>query len=303
MELEVADLDQWKRRFGPDFGQIKWIEWEGFGLGIAHDLNVKGPSRIVACLDACKEITLIALAILADQIFRLGVRQVFDALLRSEMKLYPAALVVGVDEAIRVAAEAMHVPKAARDAAVAHYDGDLMQGLGQQSPEVPIVVGAAHTGSRVAFDGMIEVGKAQRIAKKEHRRIVAYHIPVALLGIELQGKAADVAFGIRRTALACYGREACEHGGLLADLRKDLRFRIAADVMRDGEGSMGSGALGVHAPFGDHFAIEVRELLDQPDILQQCRAARARRLDIEIVADRLARCMSQVWHGEILFHR
>src|ERR1700738_3071587 len=33
------------------------------------------------------------------------------------------------------------------------------------------------------------------------------------------------------------------------------------------------------------------------------RAALTDGLDIEIVADRLARCMSQVWHGGIQFHR
>jgi len=57
---------------------------------------------------------------------------------------------------------------------------------------------------------------------------------------------------------------------------------------------MGTRALGVHTPLGDHFAVEVCELLHQPDVLQQGRAARAGGLDIEIVADRRARCVRQV---------
>jgi hypothetical protein len=49
---------------------------------------------------------------------------------------------------------------------------------------------------RVALDGVIQVRKAQRVAEKEHRRIVADDVPIALLGIELEGGAADVAFRI-----------------------------------------------------------------------------------------------------------
>jgi hypothetical protein len=45
------------------------------------------------------------------------------------------------------------------------------------------------------------------------------------------------------------------------------------DVVGDGEGPVGAGTLGVHPPFGDDFAIEVGEFFQEPDILQQLRAA------------------------------
>ncbi len=60
-------------------------------------------------------------------------------------------------------------------------------------------------------------------------------------------------------------------------------------------GAINSANTGVHAPLGDHFPVKVCEFLDQPDVLQQGWAARASGLDIEIVADRRARRMSQVW--------
>ncbi len=101
------------------------------------------------------------LAILADQRLGLRIRQVFDSLLAAEVKLHPDPLVVGVKETVGVAAEAMHVAIGTRDATLAHDDGDLVQGLGQQSPEVPVVIGAAHAGTRIALDGVVEVGKAQ----------------------------------------------------------------------------------------------------------------------------------------------
>jgi hypothetical protein len=49
-----------------------------------------------------------------------------------KVELHPEALVLRVDEAEGVAAEAVHVAVAGRDAAVAHHDGDLVQRLGQQ---------------------------------------------------------------------------------------------------------------------------------------------------------------------------
>ena len=69
---------------------------------------------------------------------------------------------------------------------------------------------------------MVEVGKAQRIAKEEHRRVVAHDVPVALLGIKFDREAADVAFGVGRAALAGDSREAREHRRLLADLGEDF---------------------------------------------------------------------------------
>jgi len=85
-----------------------------------------------------------AFTILADQRLGLGIGQIFDALLRAKVEFHPEAFIVGIEEAVGVAAETMHVPKAARDAAIAHHYGDLVQGLGQQGPEVPIVIRAAH---------------------------------------------------------------------------------------------------------------------------------------------------------------
>jgi len=54
----------------------------------------------------------------------------------------PDALVGGVEEAVRMAAEAMHVTKALRNAALAHDDRDLMQSFGSSGPEVPVIVSA-----------------------------------------------------------------------------------------------------------------------------------------------------------------
>src|ERR1700693_758167 len=105
-----------------------------------------------------------AFAILADEGLGFRVRQVLDALLGTEVEFDPDALVCGVDETVGVAAETMHMAETPGNTALAHDNRDLMQRFGQQCPEVPVVVSAAHTGSRITLDGVIDVGKPQRIA-------------------------------------------------------------------------------------------------------------------------------------------
>jgi hypothetical protein len=209
------------------------------------------------------------------------------------MELYPDALIGGIDHREGMAAEEVHVPEALRNAAVGHDDGDLMQSLRQHGPEIPVVVGRAHAGARVALDRVVQVREAQRIAEEEHRRVVADDVPVAFLGVELDGSAADVALGVGGAALPGHGREPNEHGRLLADLRENLRLGVAGDVVRDGEGAVRPPALGMHPALRDHLAVEMRQLLDQPDILQQGRTARPGCLNVEIVRDRRTCSMGQ----------
>src|SRR3546814_19483683 len=75
-------------------------------------------------------------------------------------------------------------------------------------------------------------------------------------------------------ALAGDGRKAGEQGSLLAHLGEDLRLGVAGDFVRDGEGAVGSPAFGMHAALGDNFAIEVRQLLDQPDRSEERRVGK-----------------------------
>ncbi|MNP59319.1 hypothetical protein D3C76_1543060 [compost metagenome] len=94
----------------------------------------------------------------------LGIAEVTDALLGLPGEFHPVPFVGCVDKAEGMAAKAMHVPITIRHAAVAHDDGDLVQGLWQVGPEVPVVLRAAHTGARVALHGVVEVRKIQRVA-------------------------------------------------------------------------------------------------------------------------------------------
>ena len=104
----------------------------------------------------------------------------------------------------------MHVAIRGRKAAFAHHNGDLVQRFGQRSPEVPIILSAAHIGPRIALDRMVQIRKLQRIAQEKHRRVIADQIPIAFVSVELHRKAADIALRVRGAALAGHRSEARE---------------------------------------------------------------------------------------------
>ncbi|OPY82964.1 MAG: hypothetical protein A4E70_00433 [Syntrophus sp. PtaU1.Bin005] len=253
----------------PDLGQVKGIVGMIQGLLLRHDLDVHGPARKITVLDAVIEIPLIAFPALGDHSLRLRIGEVFDPLLGSEVELDPVALVFRADEAEGVAAEAVHVAKACRNAAVAHHHGHLMEGLGQGRPEVPHAVGVAQIGARVAMDDMVEVREFERVAEEENGRVVAHQVPVAFLGVEFKRKTANVPLGVGSASLSSHRGKACKHLRFFADLGKYFCLRVLGDVMGDGEGSVGAGALGVHPPFGNHLPIEMRHFFQVPDVLQK----------------------------------
>ena len=283
VQLHHADFDQRVVLVRPDFGQVERVVGHMGGFMLGHDLHKEGPLRVVAFLQALVQVALVAFAVFADQLLRLRIGQVLDALLRAEVELDPVALVLRIDEAEGVRAKAVHVAVAGGQAAVAHHDGDLVQRLGQRAPEVPVVFGAAQVGARVALDGMVQVRELERVAHEEHRRVVANQVPVAFFGVELEGKAANVTLGVGRAAFTRDGGEAGKHPGLLANVREQLGTGVAGDVVGDGEGAVSARTLGVHAPLGNDLAVKVRQLFKQPDILQQGRAARARRHGVLVV--------------------
>ncbi|MNP57595.1 hypothetical protein D3C76_1524360 [compost metagenome] len=101
------------------------------GLVLGHDLDVEGPARKVARFDAVEQIPMVTFPVAANEVLCLFITEVLNALLALEGELDPVPLIVGVDQAEGVAAETVHVPVAARNAALAHDNGHLVQGLGQ----------------------------------------------------------------------------------------------------------------------------------------------------------------------------
>ena len=71
-----------------------------------------------------------AFAVVSDDFRGFFVGQVFNALLGVEMEFHPESFACFVPEAVSMRTEAVHMAVAGGDAAVAHDDGDLVQGFG-----------------------------------------------------------------------------------------------------------------------------------------------------------------------------
>ncbi|MNM77068.1 hypothetical protein D3C81_889100 [compost metagenome] len=187
-----------------------------------------------------------------------------------------------------MAAEAMHVTVSIRDTPVGEQDGDLVQRLGRMRPEVPHHLRAFQVALRQALLGVDKVGEFQWVTDEEHWSVVANDVPVAFFGVELQGETTWVTLGIGRTTLATDRGEAQEGFGLLANAVEQPGAAVLGDIAGDGEGAIGTRAFGVYAALRDVLAVEVREFLDQVEVIQQQRATRACRTRILVVGHRRA---------------
>ena len=269
----------------PCLGYVERILLILLCLLLGHNLEIHFPTRKVAPLYGAEQITLMTLAVFCYNGCRLFVGQVLYTLLGEKMELDPHAFALRINQTIGMGTEAVHVSVGCRDATVGHDDGDLVKSLRQHSPEVPVVLRRTHIGVRIALHRMIEVRKLQRVANEEHRGVIAHKVPIALVGVELNGETADVAFGIGCPTFACNGRETHKDVGLLANMGEDTGTGISGYIMSDGEMAKSATPLCVHTTFGYDFAVEVGEFLHQPHIFHQERAAPPCRNGIGIVMD------------------
>src|ERR1035437_9832984 len=94
-----------------------------------------------------------------------------------------------------------------------------MHGFRCERDEIPegVVRGCRLGKAAVGFHfyGMDEVGEFDCILDEENRDVVADQVPVAFLGVKLDGKSAYITRGIHRTRATRDGRYASEHGCLL----------------------------------------------------------------------------------------
>ena len=155
IEFEHADFDEREFLVAPRFGDVERIFFVIFRLFFRHDLEKQFPARKVFSFDRLEQIPLVAFAIPRNDCRRFLVGQIFDSLLRDEMKFYPGARSRGVYEAERVAAETVHMAITCGNAAIRHHNRYLMKRLGKHCPKIPVVLRRAKVGFRVAFDGVI----------------------------------------------------------------------------------------------------------------------------------------------------
>src|ERR1039457_4457089 len=97
-----------------------------------------------------------------------------------------------------------------------------MHGFWRERNEIPerIMPSRRLRKAAVGFhlDGMDEVGEFNGVLDEENWDVVADQVPVAFLGVKLDGKSTYVTRGIDRTSAACDSRYTSKYGCLLTYL-------------------------------------------------------------------------------------
>lgn len=118
-----------------------------------------------------------------------------------------------------------------------------MDALRDEGPEVPHCVWVSAISLGHLLLRVDEVRELHRIADEEDGGVVAHHIEVTLLRVELHSKATRVTIGIRSASLSSHRAESQEHGSPLADLVQERGLAVLGDVLGNLEEAMGSSPL------------------------------------------------------------
>ena len=283
VQHELAYLNARIVLLGNDLGHVEDIVLVVQALLVGQDLHADLPLGVVAPVNGIVEIMQEEVRVLGGDLGSSLVGHVLHALLAQEVVLDPELLAFRVDPLEGVASVAVHVPVAGRVAPVTHQIGDLVDRLRGVRPEVPLHLLAAQVGGRVALLRVDEVGELQGVVDEEYGGVVAHHVVVAFLRVEAQGEAADVAQGVGIAGFAGHLGEAQQDGRGLACSVEYVGLGIGAHVLGQGEGSLGSGSLGVDYALWYALAVEVGQLFEELVVLHEDGPPGARRLAMVVV--------------------
>ena len=136
-------------------------------------------------------------------------------------------------------------------------------------------------------------------SRKEHRRVVAHQVPVALLGIELDGKAPDIPFGIgcAKAHRPRWKSVPPVQSLPMAEKRAALVWRV---MSCDSECPECARTLGVHAPLGESLRAQSGPVFKVPHVLQQHGTAAACGDHVLVVGTGALGSGGQFGHGNFL---
>jgi hypothetical protein len=175
-------------------------------------------------------------------------------------------------------AETFHEAKRARNCPVGHHPHDHVHAFGGEADEVPEIVvcrlSLRKGAVRFFLHCVDQVGKLDRVLDEENRDIVADDVPVALLRVELDGKAADVPGEVDRALASGDGRKSNECRRPLAGSLEQVGPGVLRQWLVVFEEAVRRIATGVHHPLGNPLVVEVEDLLPEMKILNQRRPTR-----------------------------
>ena len=202
---------------GPHFCKVKRIYAVGARLLLGHKLYLEEPAGVISPLNAFKQISLVRLPVFCYYCLGFGISKVLYPLQCPQVELHPGPLVRSIYKTVGVAPETVHMAVRVRNTSRAHGNCNLMQRLGQECPEIPVVVCAAHICTRIPLYGVVQVREFERVAEEKNRSIVPHKVPVPRICIELHCKTPDIPLRISSTPLPGHSGEADKTFCLLPD--------------------------------------------------------------------------------------
>ncbi|MNO48221.1 hypothetical protein D3C76_385530 [compost metagenome] len=289
IEHHLAQQRHRHQLFGDDLGRVEQVKVILVFVSLGDDLHAQFPFRIVAGLDGLPKVAAVVVGVLARQLLRLIPQQRMHTLARLPVELDETGHALGVDQAEGVHAKALHHPQAARDGTVGHGPGHHVRRLRHQRDEVPesVVSRAAgrHLVVRLGFDRMYEVRKLDGVLDEKHRHVVANQVEIAFIGIELDGKAAHVAYRVTRASRPLHRGKTHEYRGhLLRGLQETGlgQLGMAAVAL---EVAMRPGPTGMDDTLRNALMVEVGDLLAHDEVFEQRRPASAGLETVLVVGD------------------
>ena len=258
---------------GNDLGRIKHVEVEAIGELLVEQLNAQLPFRETAGLDRLPQIAAVKVRIGAVDLDGLVPDHRLHAKLRLPNEFDECGFVLRVHEPERVDAEALHETERARDGPVRHHPHDHMHAFRRQTDEIPEIVmcglglGEASVGLRLYR--MNEVREPDGVLDEENRDVVADDVPVAFLGIELDGKPAHVTSEVERPLASRHGRKADEGWRLFPHALENVRPCIFGERVVGLEIAVCPVASRMNHALGDALVVEVEQLLPEMEVLDQ----------------------------------
>lgn len=273
-EGESAEAAERDVALRPDFGQVEDVPAEVLGLRGAEGLDVAGPGGVLAAGDGVEEVLGVPVWVVGGELGGFFVGEGFAALVSFAVDLDVVEGAVGLDPFVGVTGVAVHVAVGVRGAAVAEEVHELVDGLLVGGEVVPEHGGVLQVGLGVPLLGVDEHWELGRVTEEEDGGVVEDPVPVALRGIELEGKPSGIASTIGRALLTTDSGETSEHVSLLADTLEHVDGSLVslvtpqdvdgaepayniADIVGDLKLAVRTGTLGMNHTLWDPLPVEV----------------------------------------------
>lgn len=216
VEGDAAEFAEGDFTLRPDLGQVKDIPAELLGLFWAEDLHVAGPGRAFALVDGFEEVLGVPVGVLRGQLAGFLVVEGLVALVGLQVDLDVVEATVWLDPLVGVARVTVHVAVGVWGTTVTEQMHDLVDGFLMGGEVVPEHGGILQVGLGVPLLSVDKQRELGRVSDEEDWGVVEHPVPVALLGVELDGKATRITSAVGRALLSTHGREAGDELGFLS---------------------------------------------------------------------------------------